>query len=96
MLKRTNLLKIAGTGLLVLGLGMSSSYAQTPVAPDAGMTAPVQTQDYDRNDGFNPGWLGLFGLLGLAGLMGRKSQAHDATTTYRDPNDVSRTTTNRY
>jgi len=34
-----------------------------------------------RDEGFNPGWLGLLGLAGLAGLMPKKVQT--VTTTHR-------------
>lgn len=40
----------------------------------------------DRNDGFNPGWVGLLGLAGLLGLRGKTEatfRAEPKTATVR-------------
>jgi len=47
----------------------------------AGTGMATTTNRETRDEGFNPGWLGLLGLAGLAGLMPKKTQT--VTTTHR-------------
>lgn len=60
--------------LIIMALGASLSFAQTPDNSDRG-TGTATTQNTDNNRGHDWGWLGLLGLAGLAGLGGRKQHA---------------------
>lgn len=46
----------------------------------------VDSANYNRDNGFDWGWLGLLGLAGLAGLAGRKQEE---PSRYREPDEVS-------
>ena len=65
--------------LLVPVMGAAIALAQTPATatdpknPNATQVARTdENQPVERNQGFNPGWLGLIGLFGLAGLRRRE------------------------
>jgi hypothetical protein len=80
MMKRSNLFKILGVGILSLGATI------TPlVLPVSAQTArpnePARVYE-NEDDGFDWGWLGLIGLLGLAGFAGKN---RSEPTAYREP-----------
>lgn len=95
-MKRTNLSKVVGTGVLALSLAIVPStlpaFAQTGNGSDTTNTAPNTTLDNTQTQGtdnaatgdrdFDWGWLGLIGLAGLAGLARKREEP----TRYRDPN----------
>lgn len=92
-MKRSNLSKAVGTGILCLGLSIApvmSASAQTDTSGTdtrTDRTTVDTTTDYNRDNDFDWGWLGLLGLLGLAGLAGRK---REEPARYREPEEVSR------
>lgn len=57
----------------------STVLALAAVAPTAsGQTENrVEPVAVERDDGFNPGWLGLLGLAGLLGLRRNRQEHHD-------------------
>jgi MYXO-CTERM domain-containing protein len=95
-MKRTNLSKVVGTGVLALSLAILpstlSASAQTGNGSDTTTTTPNTTLDNTQTQGtdyaatgdrdFDWGWLGLIGLAGLAGLARKREEP----TRYRDPN----------
>jgi hypothetical protein len=94
-MKKSDLAKSLKVGIITLSLSALPltlpAFAQT--TPDAGITTvPGQTTVYDRDDGFDWGWLGLLGLLGLAGLAGKK---REEPVRYSDP-EASRSSSTRY
>jgi hypothetical protein len=94
-MKLSNFAKMAGASALglsltVLTLGAPSFAQDAPVVDDTTTTTETEVEG-DRD--FDWGWLGLLGLIGLAGLS-RKND--DNTTRYREPDEVSRTSSTRY
>ncbi|MEB3281846.1 MAG: WGxxGxxG family protein [Lyngbya sp.] len=89
-MKFSNLTKLVGVSALALTLSILPSVhpASAQVTDDP---VPNRTLEYEDDNDFDWGWLGLIGLAGLAGLRGRK---HDETVRYREP-DVT-TTGTRY
>jgi hypothetical protein len=91
-MKRSNLAKLVGTGVLSLSLAIAPSIlpasAQTGTDAPAGTNTGVDSRaGYTENDrDFDWGWLGLLGLLGLAGLT-RKPEER---VSYREPDVASR------
>ena len=77
-MKRSNLPKILGAGVLALSLAiMPLSLPASAQSPSAESTAPtLDTTPFQetKDDNNNWGWLGLLGLIGLANLL-RKPQA---------------------
>jgi len=71
--------------------------AQDGTTPSGQTTTPNDTttpdstvrSDYNRDNNFSWGWLGLIGLAGLAGLNGRKP--NDNPARYVDPAVTSAT-----
>lgn len=97
-MKRSNLSKAIGAGILAAGLAVVPANlpasAQTDTAPGTNSTTTTTTPrsdvyntDADRD--FDWGWLGLLGLSGLFGLMPRKREEENVryttTTGDRDP-----------
>lgn len=84
-MKRSDLSKVVGAGVLSLSLAMLPlslpAFAQTNPESNAPVldTTPFQETKDDNN---NWGWLGLLGLIGLANLFRKPKE----TTVYRDPN----------
>ncbi|MBD1870810.1 WGxxGxxG-CTERM domain-containing protein [Oculatella sp. FACHB-28] len=101
-MKLSNFAKLAGASALGLSLTVLSvgapSFAQDAPAVD-GTTTTTETEvegtetEVEGDRDFDWGWLGLLGLIGLAGLA-RKDDDH--TTRYREPDEVSRTSSTRY
>lgn len=99
-MKRSDLSKVVGAGVLGLSLALvpltMPSYAQTggsgTTTDGTGTTSTTQTgTDATTGDrDFDWGWLGLLGLAGLAGLAGGKRQE---PVRYREPDEVGRTGT---
>lgn len=94
-MKLSNFAKMAGASALglsltVLSLGAPSLAQDAPAVDDTTTTTETEVEG-DRD--FDWGWLGLLGLIGLAGLA-RKNDDH--TTRYREPDEVSRTSSTRY
>lgn len=91
-MKRTNLSKVVGTGVLALSLAIVPSTLPAFAQTDTTNTAPNTTLDNTQTQGtdyaatgdrdFDWGWLGLIGLAGLAGLARKREEP----TRYRDPN----------
>lgn len=78
----SKLSKIFGAGVLAASLAvvpMSRPAAAQYAEP--GIENP--TIEYERENDFEWGWLGLLGLLGLAGLAGKKRRTEH--TVYADP-----------
>jgi hypothetical protein len=93
-----NLTTILAGGLLAFTLSVAA-VAQEPVPPSGTDTTPDTTvrtdtttnranEDFNNDEGFNPGWLGLLGLIGLAGLMPRDRRDRHVHT-----HDIGATTT---
>jgi hypothetical protein len=75
--------KRLAAGVLALSLAavpMAGHLSAQTAADRTGTDAGTATTRTSRDDGFNPGWLGLLGLGGLLGLMPRKTHA---VTTHR-------------
>lgn len=91
-MKRSNLAKFVGTGILSLSLAIAPTMlpasAQTDTTAPSGTNTGVDSRTgYTENDrDFDWGWLGLLGLLGLAGLT-RKSEER---VSYREPDVAAR------
>ncbi|BAZ16256.1 hypothetical protein NIES4071_81320 [Calothrix sp. NIES-4071] len=93
--------KVIGASVLAASLSILplsiSAQAQTNTGTDNNTgsstttTTTGTTNDgtYNRDNGFDWGWLGLLGLAGLAGLAGKKRA--EEPTRYRDPNAVGGT-----
>ncbi len=96
-MKLSNLSKIAGVGILTLSTAIlpatMPASAQTTTTPGTGTETvrPGETY-YERDQGFDWGWLGLIGLAGLFGLAGKNRRQEP--TAYRDPNSNVGTTGN--
>ncbi|MCL1463026.1 WGxxGxxG family protein [Argonema galeatum] len=100
-MKRSNLSKAVGAGLLSLSLAtlpaVLPASAQTNTTPNRSDTTTNTTTDSNnRSQGvqsergdrdFDWGWLGLLGLAGLAGLARPK---REEPVRYREPDEVSR------
>ncbi len=96
-MKRSNLSKAVGAGLLSLSLAtlpaVLPASAQTNTSPNRTNTTTdynnrSQGTNSDRGDrDFDWGWLGLLGLAGLAGLARPK---REEPVRYREPDEVSR------
>ena len=96
-MKRSNLSKAIGTGIIAAGLAIAPAHmpasAQTNTAPGTNRTTTTTTPRSDvynaeTNRDFDWGWLGLLGLSGLFGLMPKKREEtvrHTTTTGDRDP-----------
>ena len=69
-----------GTGALVLSLAAMTfpASAQTTATPVTPRDTVTITDDNNRDDGFDWGWLGLLGLIGLVGLKGRDRDTHNS------------------
>jgi hypothetical protein len=99
-MKLSNFAKLAGASALGLSLTVLSvgapSFAQDAPAVD-GTTTTTDVEgtetEVEGDRDFDWGWLGLLGLIGLAGLA-RKDD--DQATRYREPDEVSRTSSTRY
>ena len=59
-------------GLMAAALLASPLFSQTDPNRPADLSTTTGANDH-RDDGFNPGWLGLIGLAGLAGLRRKSS-----------------------
>jgi MYXO-CTERM domain-containing protein len=68
--------------------------AQTNTAPDTTTDQGIEAVEYEDEDSFDWGWLGLLGLGGLAGLAGRKRH-DDNDVRYRETRDVHTTHSGR-
>lgn len=104
-MKRSDLSKIVGAGVLSLSMVVLPAYAQTSTTPDTTNTAPgttttapgtttgtTQTQGTDYRATENRGFdWGWLGLIGLAGLAGL-ARKREEPTRYRDPDTVASTT----
>ncbi|MCL1473885.1 WGxxGxxG family protein [Argonema antarcticum] len=96
-MKRSNLSKAVGAGILSLSLAtlpvVLPASAQTDTTPNRTNTTTdynnrSQGVDAERGDrDFDWGWLGLLGLIGLAGLARPK---REEPVRYREPDEVSR------
>lgn len=94
-MKTSMLTKSISASVLSLGLALLpvtlSATAQTTTGDT---TTGTTTENYQGDNDFDWGWLGLLGLIGLAGLAKRNSEP----TRYRDPAnpDVADRTGTRY
>jgi hypothetical protein len=98
IMKISNLSKFVGAGVLAASVAVlpfhlpASAQNNTGTGSDTTTTAPSQgvgTDNYENDNNFDWGWLGLLGLAGLGGLAGRK---REEPARYRDPNEVGSTT----
>ena len=83
-MKRSNLSKMAGAGILALSLTFLPSAlpasAQTNTTTNTNPTLDTTPFQETKDDNNNWGWLGLIGLIGLANLF----RKHEETTVRRD------------
>jgi len=98
-MKRSDLSKAIGAGIIAAGLAIAPAHlpasAQTNTAPgtnsrDTTTTTTPRSDVYsaEKDRDFDWGWLGLLGLSGLLGLMPRKREEnvrYTTTTGDRDP-----------
>jgi len=90
-MKSSNLSKILGAAVLAGSLALVP-FTQSASAQDGTTTGTtnsssqdVSTTDSQGDRDFDWGWLGLLGLAGLAGL----ARKHEEPVRYRDPNEVT-------
>ncbi|MEG3839535.1 WGxxGxxG family protein [Microcoleus sp. herbarium14] len=99
-MKRSDLSKAIGAGIIAAGLAIAPAHmpasAQTNTAPGTNSRDTTTTTTTPRSGAYNAendrdfdwGWLGLLGLSGLLGLMPKKREEtvrHTTTTGDRDP-----------
>lgn len=103
IMKLSNLSKFIGASIFAASVAVlpfhQAAVSQTETAPDTTGTttapgAQVQGTDYENNNDFDWGWLGLLGLAGLAGLAGRKRDDRNDVH-YRATDEVGSTTYRR-
>lgn len=86
-MKRFYLFNAIGASVLAVTLAIAPSTLPANAQTDTTTTTTVGEDAGDRD--FDWGWLGLLGLIGLAGLARKPEES----ARYRDPNEVSSTTT---
>jgi hypothetical protein len=102
-MKFSNVSKLIGAGVLAASVAVvpftPPASAQSNTAPDNTTTTTdstnqgVSNADYNNDNDFDWGWLGLLGLAGLAGLAGRKR--HDDVRYRSNVDEVGSTTYRR-
>ena len=102
-MKISNASKLVGASVLAASVALvpfnlpasaqsNTGTDNTTTTTTDGTNQGVSNADYNNDNDFDWGWLGLLGLAGLAGLAGRKR--HDEVR-YRDPDEVGSTTYRR-
>ena len=99
-MKRSDLSKAIGAGIIAAGLAIAPAHmpasAQTNTAPGTNRTTTTTPRsdvyNAETNRDFDWGWLGLLGLSGLLGLMPKKREENVRyTTTTGDGDPAVRT-----